>query len=185
MRDYATLATPEEPTAGTEKNPGDRSSVSAEETEASNLEIVKAQIINQAQLLYSQGAWTDLNQLVHEPLTTRLFATTNLAVNLHDRLAHGEFRLAKDHYYLDDTPYNFATDLVESMGDNPDNLPELMKIWLKHKVSSEECEEAFATEELFRQPDELHSHKENRYILISKTKKSRLLFIVYILWVPF
>ena len=53
------------------------------------------------------------------------------------------------------------------------------KIWLKHKVSVEECEEAFTTEYVFRQPDDLHSHKENRYILISKTKKSRFLFIVY------
>lgn len=53
------------------------------------------------------------------------------------------------------------------------------KIWLKHKVSVEECEEAFAAEQIFSQPDELHSHKENRYILISKTKKLRFLFIVF------
>lgn len=55
------------------------------------------------------------------------------------------------------------------------------KIWLKHKVSTEECEEAFSTEYLFRQSDDLHSHKESRHILISKTKKSRFLFIVYTL----
>ena len=53
------------------------------------------------------------------------------------------------------------------------------KIWLKHKVSAEECEEAFAIEQIFRQPDELHSDKESRYILIGKTKKLRFLFIVY------
>lgn len=53
------------------------------------------------------------------------------------------------------------------------------KIWLKHKVSAEECEEVFSTEYLFRQPDELYSKKENRHILISKTKKLRFLFIVY------
>lgn len=53
------------------------------------------------------------------------------------------------------------------------------KIWLKHKVSAEECEEAFAADKTFTQPDELHSHKENRYILISKTKKARSLFIVF------
>jgi uncharacterized DUF497 family protein len=53
------------------------------------------------------------------------------------------------------------------------------KIWLKHKVSVEECEEAFATEQIFSQPDELHSHKENRYILISKTQKLRFLFIIF------
>ena len=55
------------------------------------------------------------------------------------------------------------------------------KIWLKHKVSAEECEEAFATEHVFRQPDDLHSDKENRHILISKTRKVRFLFIVYTL----
>ena len=55
------------------------------------------------------------------------------------------------------------------------------KIWLKHKISSEECEEAFATEQIFSQPDKLHSDKENRYILISTTKKSRTLFIVFTL----
>ena len=53
------------------------------------------------------------------------------------------------------------------------------KIWLKHKVTVEECEEAFATEQLFRQPDELHSHNESRHILISKTKNLRFLFIIY------
>lgn len=55
------------------------------------------------------------------------------------------------------------------------------KIWLKHKVSVEECEEAFAAQQIFSQPDELHSHKESRYILISKTKKLRFLFIVFII----
>lgn len=53
------------------------------------------------------------------------------------------------------------------------------KIWVKHKVSSEECEEAFATQRIFNQPDELHSGKENRHILVSKTKKDRFLFIVF------
>lgn len=55
------------------------------------------------------------------------------------------------------------------------------KIWAKHKVSAEECEEAFAGQEVFSQPDKLHSQKENRYILISKTKKLRFLFIVFTL----
>lgn len=53
------------------------------------------------------------------------------------------------------------------------------KIWLKHKVSAEECEEAFVAEHVLRQPDELHSGKEDRHILISKTKKSKFLFIVF------
>jgi len=55
------------------------------------------------------------------------------------------------------------------------------KIWLKHKVTVQECEEAFATEYLFRQPDELHSGREDRHILISRTKQDKPLFIVYTL----
>jgi uncharacterized DUF497 family protein len=55
------------------------------------------------------------------------------------------------------------------------------KIWLKHRVSVEECEEAFMANLVFTQPDELHSGPEDRYILISKTKKDRYLFIVYTL----
>lgn len=55
------------------------------------------------------------------------------------------------------------------------------KIWIKHKVSIEECEEAFAEEQIFIQPDELHSAKEDRNILIGRTKKSNFLFIVYTL----
>ncbi len=55
------------------------------------------------------------------------------------------------------------------------------KIWLKHKLSAEECEEAFSTEQIFRQADELHSDKENRYILIGNTKKSKKIFIIYTL----
>jgi uncharacterized protein len=59
--------------------------------------------------------------------------------------------------------------------------PNKNKIWLKHKVSTEECEEAFLTEYVFTQPDALHSVSEERNILISKTKKGRILFIVYTL----
>ena len=55
------------------------------------------------------------------------------------------------------------------------------KIWLGHKVSTEECEEAFIAEQVFSQPDELHSGKESRFILISRTRKLRYLFIVYTL----
>ena len=53
------------------------------------------------------------------------------------------------------------------------------KIWSKHQISKEECEEAFATEAIFSQIDELHSQKEERYILISATKKGRMLFIIF------
>lgn len=53
------------------------------------------------------------------------------------------------------------------------------KIWLKHNISSEECEEAFASDYLFTQYDEIHSGKENRYILISQTKKLKHLYLVF------
>lgn len=55
------------------------------------------------------------------------------------------------------------------------------KIVAKHKLTAAECEEAFANEYIFSQPDILHSKKEERYILISKTNKQKHLFIVYTL----
>lgn len=55
------------------------------------------------------------------------------------------------------------------------------KIWAKHGVSVEECEDAFVSSSVFTQPDELRSGSEDRYILISKTKNNRYLFIVYTL----
>jgi hypothetical protein len=50
---------------------------------------------------------------------------------------------------------------------------------LKHGVSNQECEEIFfdRNKKLFN--DLLHSGKEKRYIIIGKTKKSRVLFIVF------
>jgi uncharacterized DUF497 family protein len=53
------------------------------------------------------------------------------------------------------------------------------KILMKHAVSTEECEEAFQTDDFFIQEDELHSGSEERYILIGRTKESRSLFIVF------
>jgi uncharacterized DUF497 family protein len=54
------------------------------------------------------------------------------------------------------------------------------KNWLRHHISGEEAEEPFFAEERLILEDILHSTKqENRYILIGKSKKGRMLFIVY------
>lgn len=53
------------------------------------------------------------------------------------------------------------------------------KNWLKHRVSNQECEEAFFDENKKITKDLRHSKKEKRYILLGKTKKNRLLFIVF------
>lgn len=52
---------------------------------------------------------------------------------------------------------------------------------VKHKVSDEECEEVFFDEEKQILKDVLHSGMEERYILLGRTKKERLLFIVFTL----
>lgn len=50
---------------------------------------------------------------------------------------------------------------------------------IKHRVSDEECEEIFfdTSKRILR--DYLHSGKEKRYILLGKTKKERVLFLVF------
>jgi len=53
------------------------------------------------------------------------------------------------------------------------------KSWLKHKVSNQECEEAFQMEDAFIQPDDLHSGREERYILISHTRAGRPLLVIF------
>ena len=53
------------------------------------------------------------------------------------------------------------------------------KNWLKHQVTNRECEEVFFDENKRISKDVLHSKKEERYILLGKTKKDRLLFIVF------
>jgi uncharacterized DUF497 family protein len=55
------------------------------------------------------------------------------------------------------------------------------KNWLKHKVAGEEAEEVFDDEKRLVLEDIKHSEKEPRYILIGKTDKGRMLFIVYTL----
>lgn len=49
----------------------------------------------------------------------------------------------------------------------------------KHKVLDREAEEAFFDKRKVLYKDRLHSGKEERFILIAKTKKGRLLFIVF------
>ena len=53
------------------------------------------------------------------------------------------------------------------------------KNWLKHKVTNEECEEIFfdKNKKIFK--DKLHSKREERFRIAGKTKKGRLLFVVF------
>jgi len=53
------------------------------------------------------------------------------------------------------------------------------KNWLKHKVKNSECEEIFFDEEKIILRDVLHSKKEKRFIILGKTRKNRLLFVVF------
>lgn len=53
------------------------------------------------------------------------------------------------------------------------------KNWVKHRVTSEECEEAFQSNDSFIQPDRLHTGLEDRYILIGRTRKLRYLFVAF------
>ena len=57
----------------------------------------------------------------------------------------------------------------------------LDKNWVKHKVKNTECEEVFSDKKKVQFKDVLHSDKENRFILLGKTKKDRLLFIAFTL----
>lgn len=50
---------------------------------------------------------------------------------------------------------------------------------LKHQVSTSESEEVFYDDNKITLKDILHSDKEDRFIVLGKTKKSRLLFIVF------
>ena len=53
------------------------------------------------------------------------------------------------------------------------------KIYRKHTVKPFECEEVFFDENKVILKDNLHSDKEERYVLLGKTKKERLLFLVF------
>lgn len=49
----------------------------------------------------------------------------------------------------------------------------------KHRVTNTECEEVFFDHKKVVLKDILHSGKEPRYILLGKTKRQRVLFIVF------
>ena len=53
------------------------------------------------------------------------------------------------------------------------------KLWVKHNVRPYEVEEAFADAHAVVGPDARHSVVEDRYIVLGKTRKHRLLYIVY------
>jgi uncharacterized protein len=53
------------------------------------------------------------------------------------------------------------------------------KIYRKHKVKPFECEEVFFDENKVIFKDVLHSGQEERYVLLGKNKKERLLFLVF------
>ena len=53
------------------------------------------------------------------------------------------------------------------------------KNWLKYKVTDKEAEEAFFDENKKISKDKLRSKKEERFIVLGKTKRNRLLFIVF------
>ncbi|PIS14125.1 hypothetical protein COT65_00500 [Candidatus Shapirobacteria bacterium CG09_land_8_20_14_0_10_47_13] len=53
------------------------------------------------------------------------------------------------------------------------------KSWLKHKVANRESEEVFFDDGKKTFRDKLHSRGEERFRIIGKTKKRRLLFIVF------
>jgi uncharacterized DUF497 family protein len=53
------------------------------------------------------------------------------------------------------------------------------KNWLKHKVSSAECEQFFFNRPLVIQDDIAHSKTERRFFALGKTDSKRTLFIVF------
>ena len=53
------------------------------------------------------------------------------------------------------------------------------KNWLKHNVSKIEAEDAFYDNKKLILEDIKHSENESRYILMGKTQKGRMLFIVF------
>jgi uncharacterized protein len=54
------------------------------------------------------------------------------------------------------------------------------KNWIRHKVAVEEAEEPFFSDDYIILEDKGHSRaREQRFILLGKTNKERLLFIVF------
>lgn len=57
----------------------------------------------------------------------------------------------------------------------------VLKNWIKHKVSTKECEEVFFNEPLVVVNDEKHSQIENRYLALGATNENRLLSLIFTL----
>ena len=55
----------------------------------------------------------------------------------------------------------------------------ITKNWERHKVSHSECEEVFFNTPFVVKADEPHFSVEDRYYVLGKTDKNRLLFIVF------
>jgi len=55
----------------------------------------------------------------------------------------------------------------------------LNKNWIKHDVSSSECEEVFFNEPLLLYQDNKHSGIENRLFVLGQTDDNRKLFIAF------
>lgn len=55
------------------------------------------------------------------------------------------------------------------------------KNWRKHKVRDSEAEEVFFDDNKKIFKDKLHSKEEERFILLGKTQKERLLFVAFTL----
>lgn len=55
----------------------------------------------------------------------------------------------------------------------------LDKNWQKHRVATQEAEEIFFDQNKKAFKDRLHSGDEGRFRIIGRTKKSRLLFVVF------
>jgi len=53
------------------------------------------------------------------------------------------------------------------------------KNWIKHGVSSSECEQIFFNRPLLIQNDIVHSELEERYYALGKTDTNRFLFVVF------
>ena len=53
------------------------------------------------------------------------------------------------------------------------------KNWLRHHVTSLECEQVFFNKPLVVVSDEAHSHGENRFYALGQSDMGRLLFVVY------
>ena len=57
----------------------------------------------------------------------------------------------------------------------------IQKNWLKHQVSTGECEEVFFNLPLLLHPDPKHSQTEVRYYVLGQTNAGRRLFIAFTL----